>query len=361
MQRARPGPAVGSRERDRPHRLVERDVAEGDVGHPGAAGEVEEVVEEGLAQVEVDQHHPPAGPGERDGQVRDRRRLALLLGRARDHDRARLDREVGEVEVDAQLAVGLGLDAALVVEHAEAPGLAQRPRRDRDPGQERQAEPLGDVVGVADARVERLRQRHEDQADDQADAEAHGQVAGRGGPHLGALLRRLCDLVVVREGCWPFSYLAGSSRLAEDVVVRRPAAGCRLRRLLLDLRRSRSCCLSWRSCGSPATACVAHVTYVWAYAVASVRPVGEAVGDREREERGGGARRDGGLVQEMLGRERRGRPRRCSVGVAMRRRVGGLRRRRHVLLQRRSWTRCAAGLRIDEIEFPPTFTCEVAS
>jgi hypothetical protein len=150
-------------------------------------------------QIQVDEDHAPARPCERDREVADRRRLALLLARARHHDGARLHLQVGEVEVDAELAVGLGLEATLVVEHAQAAGLAQRARRDRDAREQGQAEPLGDLVGAADARVERLGQGDEHQADDDAEAEAHRKVSARERAHLGGARRGLGDRVSVAE------------------------------------------------------------------------------------------------------------------------------------------------------------------
>jgi hypothetical protein len=111
-------------------RVVERCIAQRDLRDPGAAGiEVEEAVQERPAQVELDERHPLAGTRKRDSQVRDRRRLALLLDGARHHDRAGIARERRELQVRPQHAEHLRLHAERLLEHRQAVGLAQLPGR----------------------------------------------------------------------------------------------------------------------------------------------------------------------------------------------------------------------------------------
>ena len=67
-----------------------------------------------------------AAARERDREVRDRRRLALLLDRARDHDRPHRAVEHAELDVRAQHAERLGLEARRLLEHRRACPCARR-------------------------------------------------------------------------------------------------------------------------------------------------------------------------------------------------------------------------------------------
>ena len=62
-------------------RVFELDPAECDVGDAFDRAEPEEAVDVGPAEVEVDERDPPARAGLGDGEVRGRRRLALLFER----------------------------------------------------------------------------------------------------------------------------------------------------------------------------------------------------------------------------------------------------------------------------------------
>src|SRR5205085_2380996 len=106
-------------DRDRDEGLVERGLADGDLGEPGSVAEVEEMVEERLAQIEIHEAHPLTRAGESDREVRDRRRLPLLLDRARDHDRLDVAAEANELEVRPQHPERLGAESARLDEHRE--------------------------------------------------------------------------------------------------------------------------------------------------------------------------------------------------------------------------------------------------
>ena len=109
---------------------------------------------------------PDCGHG--DGEVGGGRRLALLGDRARDEDHLGLRIEVREVEADSELLVGLAVDAVRVGEQRQLVVLSHVLVGPRQPAEERQAELGGDLLGRADAGVERL--AGEDEADARARA-----------------------------------------------------------------------------------------------------------------------------------------------------------------------------------------------
>ena len=105
----------------------------------------------------------------RDGQVGGGRRLALLSDRARHEDHLGLRIEVREVEADPQLLVRLAVDAVRVGQECQLVVLSHLLVGPRQTAEERQAELAGDLLGRADAGVERLTGEH------QADAHAPGR------------------------------------------------------------------------------------------------------------------------------------------------------------------------------------------
>src|SRR5215211_3002799 len=90
------------------------------------------------SKIEVDERDAPAGPGERQCEVCDSRRLPLLLHTARHHDGARSTSEVGELEVRPQDSEGFSVGAVRIVEHHQASLFAQLTRWLRNPTEQRE-------------------------------------------------------------------------------------------------------------------------------------------------------------------------------------------------------------------------------
>ena len=160
-------------------RGLQRRVPERDLRDP-RSGQAEELVQERTAQVEVDEDDALAGARERDCEVGDRRRLALLLDGARDHDRAHVAVERDEVEIRAEHAERLRLYAGRIVEHDQMVLGAQLLARCGDPGEQRQAaELLADLLCAAYARIECLPQEGETDPEHETEHEAEDPVAAR--------------------------------------------------------------------------------------------------------------------------------------------------------------------------------------
>ena len=149
-------------------------VAERHVGDSLRVQQMEEAVEIGPPQIEVDEHDPAPCARFCDREIRGCRRLPLLPHGARDQDRAHFAfLQACEIEVRAQHAEHLGAGAGRLVEHDEAVLLGEALRRRWDTRQERQAQPLSDLFRRADSRVERV--DPEGQAKPEHQAEHEGQ------------------------------------------------------------------------------------------------------------------------------------------------------------------------------------------
>src|SRR6185437_10795992 len=98
----RHGKALGvvvGRQGDVQRCCLDREVTPRYVGQAGPIPEVEELVQERAAQIEIDEHYSLAHARKGDRKVGGRGRLAFLLDRARDHDRARVYVQVDELDV----------------------------------------------------------------------------------------------------------------------------------------------------------------------------------------------------------------------------------------------------------------------
>ena len=169
---------------NRVQRVLERRLAEHQIPDPRGGGQVEEAVEGGLAQVEIDQHDPPASAREGDGQVRDGGRLALARQRAGDQERTGTVGEVREVDRQPQLAVPLGDRSRRLGQHRQRKRVVRAGRGVGDPGEQRDAEPLHHLVGRAHVGVERLGEKRERHTEREPEQHAQDHVARRAGLHL---------------------------------------------------------------------------------------------------------------------------------------------------------------------------------
>ncbi len=144
----------------------------------------------GTLQVEVDERHAASRTCLGDREVRGRRRLPLLLDRARDDDRADVGSlEAGELDVGSQHAERLGVRPRRLRQHDE-PVLGDALRRRWDARELGQAEPLTDLARRPNARVERIDEERQAEPEDDAEDEAeHRVLPGRRRDLAGAFRR----------------------------------------------------------------------------------------------------------------------------------------------------------------------------
>ena len=183
--------------------FVERCRPRHDRRHAERVADLEEAVQGGTPEVALDEGDLLAGAQQRDGEVGDRRRLALGRLRTGDEHGLGLPVEVDELEVGAQEAVHLGCRAARVFERDHAPGAALVALELADGAEQRHVEGVGDVVDRVDLDVEALAHEGESDAQDEGGGEGEHAVAQR----LGAG-RRVRDL-----GCLADGDVAGDERL----------------------------------------------------------------------------------------------------------------------------------------------------
>ncbi len=141
-----------------------------------AVGDVEHLVEPGLADVQADDDHLLAQQGEADSEVGGQEGLALAAHGGGDEDDVLLRAVQQEEEVGAQVAEGLSHEAVLVLADGDGAGLLVAEghiAQDGDGG-----EPL-DIGTALDAEAEQL--EDVDDGDGQADAGHEGEQVN----HLG--------------------------------------------------------------------------------------------------------------------------------------------------------------------------------
>src|SRR5919199_2220618 len=156
--------------------LGERRVTKHDIRQPRLPFEPEELVDARPPQVEIDQHNSlPRASGD-DRQVRDRGGLALAFERARDHDRARVVVEAGELEVGPQHPERFGSDARRLPEEHELFRSLKLARGLGNAGEEGEAQPTGHVFGCPYTCVERIAEKREADAEDEAEREPDDAV-----------------------------------------------------------------------------------------------------------------------------------------------------------------------------------------
>ena len=180
--------------------LLQRRRPDGDVRHAReGVRQREEGCDRGAPEVEVDQGDLLARAGQRHGEVCDRGRLALLLERARDHDRTCAAIEVHELEIGTQHSERLRLSAVRAGDHHQPVPAAQRSRRSGDPREKRRLEPVADLRRGAHARIEGIAGECEPDAQHEAEHHAEHDGAFRArldlrGAARGAQKRGVCRL-----------------------------------------------------------------------------------------------------------------------------------------------------------------------
>ena len=174
--------AVGSdralRERDDLQDLPRAGLAGEVVAEAGAAVDRQPLGQRRPPQVALDEQRPLAGRGVGGGERRGDRRLALLGQRARHEDG--LDRLVDVEELDVRAQDPEALD--VLVGHRAAPvGNVRRvaERLDAHHADDGQVERLLDLVGVAQAAVQRVAHEGEADAEHEADQAAEDRAAQR--------------------------------------------------------------------------------------------------------------------------------------------------------------------------------------
>ena len=242
------------------------------------------MVDAGVAQVEVDEDHVAAGPGQGHRQVRGRRGLAFALARARDHDRAYVVLELADVQAGLEDPERLGARPCRLGEGGQRLAVGGTAVRLGDVAEQRHSQAGAQLVGRAHAGVERLAQERQPDAQREPDEDTQGDVAARFRLHLRRAAGR------------PDHHRARAGRLQASAAPR-------------DRGRCRR---SWRESGdplSPAAASAASLRRTSAIAVESdarveAAPVdrelrartrvasfsataGTGIGDRERQEVGG--------------------------------------------------------------------------
>src|SRR6185295_4074887 len=163
------------------------------------------------AQIEIDEHYSLAHARKGDRKVGGRGRLAFLLDCARDHDRARVYVQVDELDVRAQRAEGLRLDAVGFGHHHEPVAVAKLAPRFRYAREQRQPELLSHFLCAANTRVERFAEEGEPDAEHKSESKPEDAVPHRLRLGLDGLVRQL--------------HRNGVSRLQGDVSIKPVAAG----------------------------------------------------------------------------------------------------------------------------------------
>ena len=183
-----PARVGGSREvlsrTDRLQRVGQPRVPELDIRQPRLLVEAEEPVEMRLDKVRVDDDDPASGACERDGEIGDGRRLPLAVDGARNHDRPGVVVSVGEVEAPAEGTELFRLAPGRVGEHDETVPFSQAGGRRGQASEQAQAESLADGVDGLDSRVERIREKHDDERENETEAECDQAVSNGAGADL---------------------------------------------------------------------------------------------------------------------------------------------------------------------------------
>ncbi len=143
---------------------------------PGAPLQAEQIVQARLPEVEISEHDLVIRSRQRHGQVRNRRRLPLSVGGARNENRPCADLLVGDLEAGPQHPIRVGLWAQWIRHQSQVVLLQIAAGRWNSP-QHAQAEQVAYLVDGAHAIVERLDQEDEPQPEQDPEDEAQHPVA----------------------------------------------------------------------------------------------------------------------------------------------------------------------------------------